>query len=154
MISQKCPKCLSSRVRRGYRPTPFWSKILFRYNLLCDNCNWEFTGFAVPGTVSAKPTKSPKKKTAVKTSPDEVNSSNNPDQNSREEASETQVKIESAAAEKAVAREVLEESVVEETSSNELIAGENISAVEKSVDPAASKKVSKSDKKAKRKSGV
>ena len=57
MISQKCPKCLSNRIRRGYRPTPFWSKILFRYNLLCDNCNWEFTGFAVPGTVTSKPTK-------------------------------------------------------------------------------------------------
>jgi len=62
MISQRCPKCLSNRVRRGYRPTPLWSKFLFRYNLLCDNCNWEFTGFAVPGTVSAKPTKSPKRK--------------------------------------------------------------------------------------------
>jgi hypothetical protein len=62
MISQKCPKCLSNRVRRGYRPTPLWSKVLFRYNLLCDNCNWEFTGFAVPGTVSSKPTKNPKKK--------------------------------------------------------------------------------------------
>lgn len=57
MISQNCPKCFSSRVRRGYRPTPLWSKILFRYNLLCDNCNWEFTGFAVPGTVTSKPTK-------------------------------------------------------------------------------------------------
>jgi hypothetical protein len=67
MISQKCPKCLSTRVRRGYRPTPLWSKILFRYNLLCDNCNWEFKGFAVPGTVSAKPTKKPKKKAASQT---------------------------------------------------------------------------------------
>lgn len=66
MISQKCPKCLSKRVRRGYRPTPLWSKVLFRYNLLCDNCNWEFVGFAVPGTVSAKPTKNPKKKTTIK----------------------------------------------------------------------------------------
>lgn len=66
MISQKCPKCLSKRVRRGYRPTPIWSKIIFRYNLLCDNCNWEFTGFAVPGTVSAKPTKSAKKNQTVK----------------------------------------------------------------------------------------
>jgi hypothetical protein len=36
--------------------------------LLCDNCNWEFKGFAVPGTVSAKPTKNPKKKPATKTS--------------------------------------------------------------------------------------
>jgi hypothetical protein len=66
MISQKCPKCLSDRVRRGYRPTPIWSKILFRYNLLCDNCNWEFTGFAVPGTVSAKPSKRPKKNQPIK----------------------------------------------------------------------------------------
>ncbi len=55
MISQNCPKCSSNRIRRGYRPTPFWSKVLFRYNLLCDGCNWEFKGFAVPGTVSAKP---------------------------------------------------------------------------------------------------
>ncbi len=57
MISQTCPRCHSKRIRRGYRPTPLWSKILFRYNLLCDGCNWEFKGFAVPGTVSAKPTK-------------------------------------------------------------------------------------------------
>jgi C4-type Zn-finger protein len=55
MISQRCPKCFSHRIKRGYRPTPFWSKILFRYNLLCDNCNWEFKGFAVLGTVSSKP---------------------------------------------------------------------------------------------------
>lgn len=61
MISQRCPKCLSKKIRRGYRPTPIWSKILFRYNLLCDSCNWEFTGFAVPGTVSAKPTRRTKK---------------------------------------------------------------------------------------------
>lgn len=62
MISQKCPKCSSSRIRRGYRPTPFWSKMLFRYNLLCDACNWEFQGFAVPGTVTNKPTRKDKPK--------------------------------------------------------------------------------------------
>lgn len=61
MISQKCPRCVSNRIRCGYRPTPIWSKIFFRYYLLCDNCNWEFTGFAVPGTVSAKPTRKHKK---------------------------------------------------------------------------------------------
>lgn len=55
MISQRCPKCKSRRIRRGYQRTPFWMQMLFRYHLLCDNCNWEFTGFAVPGTVSAKP---------------------------------------------------------------------------------------------------
>lgn len=61
MISQRCPKCHSSRVRAGYRPTPLWSKLLFRYNLLCDGCNWEFRGFAVPGTVSSKSKRSKKK---------------------------------------------------------------------------------------------
>ena len=61
MISQKCPRCHSDRVRRGYRPTSLFSKIVFRYNLLCDNCNWEFKGFAVPGTVTTKPTKKVKK---------------------------------------------------------------------------------------------
>lgn len=58
MISQRCPICRSTRIRRGYRPTPFWEKILFRYNLLCDNCNWEFIGFALPGFISTRQTKS------------------------------------------------------------------------------------------------
>ncbi|MEP6903843.1 MAG: hypothetical protein ABJA66_19125 [Actinomycetota bacterium] len=79
MISQKCPKCLSSRIRRGYRPTPLWSKLLFRYNLLCDNCNWEFIGFAVPGTVSSKPTRSPKKQVTFKK--DEILSDKSLDEN-------------------------------------------------------------------------
>lgn len=61
MISQRCPRCGSSRIRRGYRPTPIWTKIVFRYNLLCDGCNWEFKGFAVPGTVSSKPNRRKKK---------------------------------------------------------------------------------------------
>lgn len=61
MISQKCPKCRSSRVRRGYRPTPFLLKCVCRFNLLCDTCNWEFVGFAVPGTLSSKPKKKKKK---------------------------------------------------------------------------------------------
>jgi hypothetical protein len=29
-------------------------KIAFTYNLLCDECNWEFLGFAIPGTVTKK----------------------------------------------------------------------------------------------------
>jgi hypothetical protein len=64
MISQNCPRCHSNRIRRGYRPTRFWSKVLFRYNLLCNACNWEFKGFAVPGTVSVKPAR--KRKNHVK----------------------------------------------------------------------------------------
>ena len=59
MISQSCPKCRSSRIRRGYRPTSILSKLVFRYHLLCDACNWEFKGFAVPGTVDNKPRRRP-----------------------------------------------------------------------------------------------
>jgi hypothetical protein len=62
MISQRCPKCRSQRIRRGYRPTPLWSKLVCRYNLLCDSCNLEFWGFAVPGTTSSRPRKPTKKK--------------------------------------------------------------------------------------------
>jgi hypothetical protein len=29
--------------------------------LLCDTCNWQFVGFAVPGTLSSKSTKKKKK---------------------------------------------------------------------------------------------
>jgi hypothetical protein len=36
--------------------------LLFRYNLLCDACNWEFKGFAVPGTVTNKPSRKEKSK--------------------------------------------------------------------------------------------
>jgi transcriptional regulator NrdR family protein len=61
MATQKCPRCKSNRTRRGYRRTPFWSAMLFRYHLLCDNCNWEFTGFGIPFTVSSKPSKKRKK---------------------------------------------------------------------------------------------
>lgn len=62
---------MSKRVRHGYRPTPTWSKFLMRYNLLCDSCNWEFTGFAVPGTISYKPSRKSKIKTAGGLQPDE-----------------------------------------------------------------------------------
>jgi hypothetical protein len=51
LISQKCPRCGSERLQRGYLPTPWWSAIICRYNLLCKDCNWEFFGFALFGTV-------------------------------------------------------------------------------------------------------
>ena len=54
MISQKCPRCSSKRIRLGYRQTSILSKLICRYNLLCDNCNWTFAGFAVPGTVGSR----------------------------------------------------------------------------------------------------
>ncbi len=51
MIAQRCPKCHSSRVRRGYEDTPLLLRLIGIYSLLCDNCNLLFKGFAVPGTV-------------------------------------------------------------------------------------------------------
>ena len=54
MIAQRCPKCRSSRVRRGYNDTPLLLRMIGVYSLLCDNCNLLFKGFAVPGTVPAR----------------------------------------------------------------------------------------------------
>ena len=51
MIAQRCPKCGSRRLRRGYTDTPLPLRMIGVYNLLCDNCNLLFRGFAVPGTV-------------------------------------------------------------------------------------------------------
>jgi hypothetical protein len=65
MISQKCPRCRSPKVRLGYRPTRWWSILVARYNLLCDNCNWEFVGFAVPGTTAQKRKSNIKKSSEV-----------------------------------------------------------------------------------------
>jgi len=50
MLMRRCPKCGSDRIRQGYKRT-FWLLRLFGiYNLLCDHCNWLFTGFVLPGT--------------------------------------------------------------------------------------------------------
>ena len=51
MILSRCPKCRSSRIRRGYRDTPLLLRAIGIYSLLCDNCNLLFKGLAVPGTV-------------------------------------------------------------------------------------------------------
>lgn len=53
MIAQRCPKCRSRRLRRGYTDTPLLLRLVGFYSLLCDNCNLLFKGFAVPGTVPA-----------------------------------------------------------------------------------------------------
>lgn len=67
MITQRCPKCRSNRIRRGYRHTSIFSKVVFRYNLLCDSCNWEFNGFAIPFEIAA-PTDSKKQNVQEKVS--------------------------------------------------------------------------------------
>ena len=43
-------------MRRGYTDTPLVLRMIGVYNLLCDNCNLLFRGFAVPGTVPARGT--------------------------------------------------------------------------------------------------
>jgi ribosomal protein L37AE/L43A len=53
LIAQRCPKCGSKRLRRGYTDTSLLLRLIGVYNLLCDNCNLLFRGFAVPGTVPA-----------------------------------------------------------------------------------------------------
>jgi hypothetical protein len=66
--------------------------------LLCDNCNWEFVGFAVPGTVSAKPTKNPKKKQinkSIETLDDHA--SNNSTNGLKKETSENLIAFENLA---------------------------------------------------------
>jgi ribosomal protein L37AE/L43A len=58
MIAQRCPKCGSSRVKRGYTDTPLLLRLIGVYALLCDNCNLLFKGFAVPGTVPPRGSRS------------------------------------------------------------------------------------------------
>jgi len=50
MFTQKCPKCGSSRIRKGYKKTPLPMRLVGIYHLLCDHCNLLFTGFALPGS--------------------------------------------------------------------------------------------------------
>jgi hypothetical protein len=52
-----CPKCGSSRVRRGYETPPLPLRLLGIHGLLCDNCNLTYRGFAIPGTVPDHPTR-------------------------------------------------------------------------------------------------
>lgn len=68
-MGSRCPKCKSSRIRRGYRPTPLVLRMFGIYNLLCDHCNLLFKGFAIPGTVPKHSSK--KKKQQVSGTPGE-----------------------------------------------------------------------------------
>src|SRR2546430_5081924 len=46
-----CPKCSSSRVRRGYAHDPLIVRMFGIRELLCDACNLRFRGFVFPGTL-------------------------------------------------------------------------------------------------------
>ena len=46
-----CPKCGSSRVRRGYTKAPLWLRMFCVHDLLCDSCNLLYRGLATPGAL-------------------------------------------------------------------------------------------------------
>jgi hypothetical protein len=48
---KRCPKCNSSRVRRGYAHDPLFIRLMGYRELLCDSCNLRFRGFVIPGTL-------------------------------------------------------------------------------------------------------
>ncbi len=51
MLAQTCPRCKSSRIQHGYEDSPLRLRLIGIYELLCNNCNLEFKGFALPGTL-------------------------------------------------------------------------------------------------------
>ena len=55
MLSQRCPRCRSSRIQRGYDEPPLLLRLFGYYDLFCNNCNLEFKGFAVPGALKRLP---------------------------------------------------------------------------------------------------
>jgi hypothetical protein len=67
-ISQKCPKCHSSRIRKGYRPTPFMLRLVGLRHLLCNDCNLLFTGFSIGAIGSGRKIR-PQNRSPEKNSP-------------------------------------------------------------------------------------
>lgn len=51
MLSPRCPRCRSSRVQRGYDDPPLLLRLFGIYEMLCNNCNFEFRSLAFPGTL-------------------------------------------------------------------------------------------------------
>lgn len=51
MFRQRCPRCKSSRIQYGYNDAPLRLRLVGVNELLCNNCNLEFRGFALPGTL-------------------------------------------------------------------------------------------------------
>lgn len=70
-ISQKCPKCHSSRIRKGYKPTPFLLRLVGLRHLLCNDCNLLFTGFSV-GTIGSGRKTRTKTSSPLKSSPSDL----------------------------------------------------------------------------------
>jgi hypothetical protein len=47
----RCPRCRSSRIAHGLNEESLLLRLLCVRELRCDNCNLEFKGFALPGTL-------------------------------------------------------------------------------------------------------
>lgn len=50
-----CPSCGSSRIRNGYKPAPFWLRVIGVRGLLCDSCNFPFRAFSPLPPKSRRP---------------------------------------------------------------------------------------------------
>ncbi len=50
-----CPSCGSSRIRNGYKPAPFWLRVIGIRGLLCDSCNFPFRAFSPLPPKSRRP---------------------------------------------------------------------------------------------------
>ncbi len=72
LIMKHCPKCGSSRIRRGYAPDPLIVRIFGFRELLCDGCNLRFRGFVIPGTLprSGRHKKKPEPEKRIKVQPE------------------------------------------------------------------------------------
>jgi hypothetical protein len=66
---RRCPKCESSRIRRGYGTGSFVLRLIGFRELLCNNCNLRFTRFVVPGTMPKSSHKQKSANKSVETSP-------------------------------------------------------------------------------------
>jgi hypothetical protein len=58
MFAQWCPRCRSRRVQLGYNETPILLQLICVHEILCNNCNLEFRGFALPGALKRVPSPS------------------------------------------------------------------------------------------------
>jgi hypothetical protein len=66
---QKCPRCDSGRIKKGYKDVPLLSRLAGQCELLCTNCNLEFSGFAVIGLVGREKVWDPEDMTNRRSTP-------------------------------------------------------------------------------------
>lgn len=55
MLTPRCPRCKSRRIQHGFNDAPLGLRLVGIRELLCNNCNLEFKGFALPGSLKRVP---------------------------------------------------------------------------------------------------